>query len=72
MTRKNLTNPEVRQEGLGALLERLGPADTIRFLQQYSGGSGDYSTERRLWLDGLPVNQLADEIRQRREKNEGN
>lgn len=37
---------EVRQEGLSALLERLGPADAIRFIQQFSPGRGDYTTER--------------------------
>lgn len=49
---------EVQREGFDALLERLGPADAIRFLQQYDSGHGDYTAERHKWLDGLTVDEV--------------
>jgi hypothetical protein len=45
------TLDEIRQEGLAALEERLGRADMIRFLQQFETGKGDYSKDRRDWVD---------------------
>ena len=41
---------EIRQVGLEALLERLGPVGMIRFLQQYETGYGNYTAERDTWL----------------------
>ncbi len=41
------TPDQTREEGLDALRERLGPADMIRFLQQFEHGSGDYAKGRR-------------------------
>ena len=37
---------EIRKAGLQALNEVLGPVGTIRFLQQYENGSGDYTEEK--------------------------
>ncbi len=66
MVRKNATNEEIRREGLAALLERLGPAGTIRFLQQYESGEGDYTKERHAWLSDLTVDDIIEDIRRRR------
>jgi hypothetical protein len=52
------TLDEVRQEGLEALRERLGRADTIRFLQQFELGRGDYAEERHQWADGLSLEEI--------------
>jgi hypothetical protein len=52
------TLDEIRREGLEALRERLGRADTIRFLQQFETGQGDYSQERRAWVDGASLADL--------------
>lgn len=65
MVRKNATNEEIRREGLAALLERLGPAGTIRFLQQYESGEGDYTKKRHAWLDKLTVDDIIEDIRRR-------
>jgi hypothetical protein len=51
MKRKMLTPQELRQAGWDALAEKLGPADALRFLAEYGGGSGDYTRERRAWSD---------------------
>lgn len=50
---------EVRQVGLDALRERLGPADMIRFLQQFESGSGDYARERHEWADAISLDDIA-------------
>jgi hypothetical protein len=52
------TLEEVRKVGLEALKDRLGRADTIRFLQQFETGSGDYSTERWEWVDRVDLTAL--------------
>jgi hypothetical protein len=33
------------------LVKNLGPADAIRFIQSYTHGSGDYTKERKAWLE---------------------
>lgn len=62
MTTRTMTLMEVRQEGLAALAERLGPVGMVRFLQQFETGYGDYSVERHTWLDSVDVNTLAERI----------
>jgi len=36
---------QVNQEGIRVLMKSLGPADAIRFLQQFDPGYGDYTAE---------------------------
>lgn len=57
--------PEIRKAGLEALLERLGPEGTLRFLQQYNPGQGDYTAERHEWLDPLTLEEIEKSLRQR-------
>lgn len=42
---------EIRIKGFRVLVKNLGPADAIRFVQSYSHGSGDYTKERKQWLE---------------------
>jgi hypothetical protein len=42
---------EIRIKGFRVLVKNLGPADAIRFIQSYTHGSGDYTSERMQWLD---------------------
>jgi len=65
MVRKNMTLHEIRREGLQALLDRLGPAGTVRFLQQYEAGQGDYSRERELLLPDWDAETLVRQARER-------
>lgn len=64
-----LTQEQIRQQGLEALLERLGPADTVRFLQHFNPGAGDYQTERIAWIDRLGIDEIAASIAARRDRN---
>ena len=63
------TLDDIRQAGLAALKRDLGVADTIRFLQQFDNGKGDYTKERREILgdDDLPA--LMAKIKARRDAN---
>ena len=63
------TLDEIRARGFEALVESLGPADAIRFVRSYSHGSGDYTKERKIWLEqGLDA--VAAGILKRRKKEE--
>jgi hypothetical protein len=43
----NIDNPvEVRQIGLEALREALGPLGMVRFIQQFEPGTGNYTNEK--------------------------
>lgn len=58
MAAKPLTPAELRREGFRLLVEGLGPAEAIRFLQQYDPGQGDYTAERHKWLDHLTFDDI--------------
>lgn len=66
MNTRSMTPAEIRRVGLDVLARELGPAGMLRFLEQFEIGAGDYSVERHRWLDGVDVETLAQEIRQRR------
>lgn len=71
MNRKPRTMPEIRAEGFKALVERLGPADALRFLRQYEPGEGDYTKERHQWLDDLTFEEIVAGIERRRGETNG-
>ncbi len=66
MTVKRKSLAEVRHLGCEILARELGPADFIRFIQQFDNGSGDYTEERRQWLDPLDAVTLIALMEQRR------
>ncbi len=57
------TLEQVRQAGLDALVRELGTVDTIRFLQQFETGTGDYTQERQTLLADADVQTLAAQIK---------
>lgn len=62
---QSMSLADIRREGFRALLDRLGPAGTARFLQQYDQGRGDYARDRHEWLDGLSEEEIVASIKQR-------
>jgi hypothetical protein len=62
-----MTLEQVRSVGYRALLQELGPVNTIRFIQQFETGHGDYTQERHAWLDHYTVEEIVQEIRTGRE-----
>ena len=48
------------------LIERLGVIDTMRFLQQFRAGAGNYTTEREQLFKGQSVKGIVAGIKARR------
>ena len=61
------TLDEIRTRGFEVLVKNLGPADAIRFIQSYSHGSGDYTKERKQWLE-KDFDKVIQGIKEQREK----
>lgn len=54
---------DLTNEAIGILMRELGAADTLRFLGQYTNGRGDYTEERRAWVDSMSLDEILGEIR---------
>ncbi|WP_263971195.1 hypothetical protein [Leptolyngbya sp. PCC 6406] len=50
-----------------ALIDSLGVANTLRFLQQLGVGYGDYTQERHQWLDPLSLDDFRNYVRGKQE-----
>lgn len=57
---------ELNQQATAILAREMGIADTLRFLSQFTSGSGDYTKERDQWLSGLSLEQITSEIKAKR------
>ena len=68
MASTHLTLNEIRAIGFEALVRELGPAGTIRFIQQYETGRGDYRRDRRKWLPKKSVREIGRQIVKERKK----
>ena len=62
-----MTANQIHELGIEALLNKLGPVGTIRFLHQYETGKGNYSVDRQEWLTAPDVETLVNQIQQSRE-----
>jgi hypothetical protein len=58
-----MTLEDVRDAGMSALFDALGPANALRFLQLFQPGSGDYTQDRNAWLDGLTLDEIMADVR---------
>jgi hypothetical protein len=58
---------EIRIRGFEVLVKNLEHADAIRFVQRYSHGRGDYTRERKTWLE-KDLDTVAAGILERRKK----
>jgi len=61
----------IREEGFRILVNGLGTAGTVNFLRQFESGSGNYTEEREKLLDGVTIDEIADRIQKRKERNGG-
>lgn len=57
---------ELTHRATHALIQELGVVDTIRFLNQFRVGSGNYTVERDQLFEGLSVKDIVSEIKARR------
>lgn len=59
---------EINQQATAILALEMGIADALRFLNQFSSGSGDYTNERDQWLGNLSLEQITSEIKAKRDR----
>jgi hypothetical protein len=59
---------EINRQAMAILVHEIGIVDTLRFLSQFSMGSGNYTQERDQWLGNLSLEQITSEIKAKREK----
>ena len=64
MIARQRTLAEITDEALRILCRELGPSDTIRFINQYRVGSGDYTRDRDEWQKDLTVSDIVAGIKQ--------
>jgi len=57
---------DVTHRGTNALIKEIGVVDTIRFLNQFRVGSGNYTMERDKLFEGLSVKDIISEIKAQR------
>ena len=65
MTTKPLA--EITEEALTLLYRELGVVDTVRFLNHYGAGYGDYTKERETLFANLTLDDITKEVKQRRD-----
>lgn len=66
-----MTPLEINQIGYEALANALGFDGMVRFLRQFETGSGDYTQTRHQLLDGFTVDDIFNQIEQRRSQDSG-
>ena len=57
---------ELNQRATNALIREVGVVDTIRFLNQFRSGHGDYTAERERLFQGMAVKDIISEIKAQR------
>lgn len=57
---------ELTHRATHALIRELGIVDTIRFLNQFRAGHGDYTVEREQLFEGMSVKDIVADIKARR------
>ena len=59
---------EISRRAARILFKEMGVVDTIRFLNQFSVGQGDYTKERERWLADLSLDDAISEIKAEKKK----
>lgn len=54
---------EISRRATHILFKEMGVVDTIRFLNQFSVGQGDYTKDRNNWLDKISMNDAIAQIK---------
>ena len=57
---------ELNRRATDALVREVGVVNTLRFLNQFRAGSGDYTAERDQLFNGLSAKDIIREIRAQR------
>lgn len=62
------TTAEITRDAIKLLCREMGPANTARFISQFTLGAGDYTQDRDLIVGNRSVNDIVAEIKLRRTK----
>ena len=54
---------EITQKATSVLIRAIGVVDTIRFLNQFRAGAGNYTTEREHLFERMSVKDIVDDIK---------
>ncbi len=62
---KTATRPicQINRQATLILFKEMGVVETIRFLNQFSVGRGDYTKDRRKWLDKITMDDAIAQIK---------
>ncbi len=63
MTVKNRPLAEVSQRAIEVLCRELGAVDTVRFINQFTTGHGDYTSERDTLFAGETLDEIIADIK---------
>ena len=63
MTVPRKTLAELTSRAIEVLSRELGPADMLRFVNQFTNGFGDYTAERDALLGAITLDQIISEIK---------
>lgn len=57
---------EINQEAIRVLTREIGVANTLRFINQFNAGTGNYTEERKEMYSGMEIDDFVSEIQRRR------
>lgn len=60
-----MTLAELNRQAFRTLVENLGYVNAVRFFKQFEVGSGDYTRDRRQWLDDVSLDEIWADIQYR-------
>ncbi|MAU01176.1 MAG: hypothetical protein CL608_28870 [Anaerolineaceae bacterium] len=61
---------QITQEAIQILYEKLGIVDTVRFLNQFTIGYGDYTAERDALFADITLDDILTNIKRKRKQEE--
>ena len=70
MLNEKMTAEQIRNYSLEVMELELGDSGMTRFLQMFETGHGDYTAERRQWLDHLSLDEIYSSIQIKRQETE--
>jgi hypothetical protein len=59
---------EISRRATHILFKELGVVDTVRFLNLFTIGQGDYTKEREKWLGDISLEDVISQIKEERKK----
>lgn len=63
-----MTLDDLNEKANDALSKEPGPTEMVRLAQQFGDGTGDYTAERKQWLQDLNLRDVVREVKRKRKK----